>query len=296
MSNLCCTNQLNLEKLCVECAKMDCAKIQQIVSDNICSQLISAVNLNVQNEVANNLCVPGTINAGQISANMIGGNSICVQSGTINTLCVDNLSVGNFVPYTNYRATINYSADTIYTLGTNLSFDNIVDDPNNNISLTPFTTYTAPAAGYYMLTYKVNITNLISTNGPILGTPVASAEVYVNGVLVRESFNPFLTFLNSQKLILSSLITLQMGDVVSMQYNVLAGNGAAVIGTVDIQGAGIEDGNSLFKIIFMSGLTSGTGVACTQCPTVTIPCSPVMTPCQPLVTPGGANPCDSCMC
>lgn len=301
MANLCCSNELDLEKLCVECAKMNCAKIQQVISDNVCSQTIWAKNLNVENESANNLCVSGIFQANQISAGMIGGNSICVKEGTINTLCVDNLSVGSsFSAFSKYRATINFSAPFIYTLGTDLNFDNIVDDPNNNISFVPFTSYTAPVAGYYQLTYIVNMTNLVSTGDPILGTPVANAEIYVNGLLVRESFSPFLSFLNAQKVIVSSLITLQMGDVVSMKYNVLSGNGTAAVGTVDIAGNGAENGNSLFKIIFLSGLVEGggggTGEACAICPTVSISCSPVITPCQPLVTPGGPNPCDSCVC
>lgn len=295
MSNLCCSNELNLEKLCVECAKMNCAKIQQIISDNICSQVVYAKNLNVENEVANNLCVPGTINAGQVSADMIGGNNICVRQGTINNLCVDNLSIGCFMPYIKYRATVNYSADVSYVLGSDVNFDNIVDDPNNNISLSPYTYYTAPVAGYYDFSYKINVHNLVSSSGPILGTPVASAEVYVNGVLVRETFAPFLTFLNEQKVVLSSLITLQAGDVVSLKYNVLGANGVPIIGTVDVVGTGFEDGNSFFKIIFMSGL-SHTGIVCAECPMVQVPCSPVQTPCHPLVTPGESNPCDDCRC
>jgi hypothetical protein len=301
MASICCGNSLNLERLSAECAKMDCVKVQQVISDNICSQLISAVNLNVQNEVANNLCVPGSIQAGQLSANMIGANSICAVSGTINTLCVDNLSVGNMQPYTKFRATVNYSTDTVYTLGSPLNFNNIIDDPNNNISLTPNTSYTAPASGYYMFTFKVNITNLTSPAGPILGTPIANAEIFVNGVLVRESFSPFLTFLNSQRVIVSSLITLQAGDVLTMQYNILAGNGTPVVGTVNIVGTGVEDGNSFFKIIFLSATTpsgSGTGLACSVCPVVTIPCVPVVAPCQPLVpvVPGAPLPCASCTC
>lgn len=297
MASLCSSNCLSLDCLCVKCMKTDCGKIQQVISDNICAQSVWAKNLNVENEVANNLCVPGAIQAGSVSANMLGANSLCAKEGTINKLCVDDLTVSNLQPFTKFRATVNYSVDTTYTLGSFLNFNNIVDDPNNNVSLSPNTSYTAPSAGYYMMTFKVNVTNVQPTNGPILGTPVANAEIYVNAILVRESFSPFLSFLNDQRVILSSLITLQKGDVVTMKYDILGGNGVPVVGTVDIVGAGIEDGNSLFKIIFMSALSSSSsGGACIQCPVVTVPCSPVVTPCQPLVppVPGAPMPCDSC--
>jgi len=136
--------------------------------------------------------------------------------------------------------------------------------------------------------------NVVSSGGPILGVPVANPEVYVNGLLVRESYSPFITFFDTQKVILDSLITLQAGDQVTMKYNILGGSGAPVTGTVDIVGAGIEDGNSLFKIILISAL-QGSAPACTQCPIISIPCSPVVTPCTPLdfceMTP---SPCGSC--
>ncbi|HEY5268694.1 MAG TPA: hypothetical protein VII94_06280, partial [Candidatus Saccharimonadales bacterium] len=243
MANLCCSNELNLDKMCVDCAKMNCAKIQQVISDNICSQLVSA---------------------NQVSANMIGANSICVKAGTINTLCVDNLSIGNFSPYTKYRATVNFSGNTTYTLGANLPFNNIIDDPNNNVSISPFMSYTAPVAGYYELSYIINANNLISTGGAILGVPVANPEIFVNGALAREIFAPFLSFLGAQNVILSTLITLQAGDVVTLQYNVLGGSGIPAVGTIDMASTGAEGGNSLFKIIFMSAANSSSnnGAAC----------------------------------
>lgn len=275
--------------------KADCGKIQQVISDSICAQSIAVKSLSVENEVANNLCVPGSIQAGSVSANVLGANSLCAKIGTINTLCVDNLSVGNSLPYTKYRATVDYKTNVTYTLGSFINFNTILDDPNGNISLVPNTSYKAPVSGYYMMSFKINITNLTSSS-QILGSPVANPEVYVNGVLAREVFSPFLTFFNTQKVILDSLITLNVGDVVTMKYKILGDNGTPVVGTVDIVGTGIEDGNSFFKIILISGI-SGAPVVCTQCPTVTVPCQPVKTPCLPLVPlPGEQNPCDSCKC
>src|SRR6188768_2837773 len=127
MSNMCCRNELNLEKLCAKCAQIDCAKVKQVISDNVCSQVIWAKNLNVENEVANNLCVSGAIQANQVSANLLSSNSLCAREGTINDLCVDRLSVSNFSPFTKYRATINFDSNIVYTLGTDFNFNNIID-------------------------------------------------------------------------------------------------------------------------------------------------------------------------
>jgi hypothetical protein len=275
---------------------MDCAKIQQVVSDNVCSQLVSAKNLNAENAVLNNLCVPGLIQGSQVSADMLGANSLCAVAGTINKLCVDDLTVGSFLPYIKYRATVDYSVDQTYTLGAFLNFDSILDDPNNNVSLVPNTSYTAAVAGYYMMSLKVNSSNLQSGT-PILGNPIANPQIYVNGILVREIYAPFLSFFNAQKVILDSLITLQKNDVVTMKYNVLADNGTPVLGTVDIVGSGVEDGNSFFKIILLSAIAPASTIACTKCPVISVLCSAVTTPCQPLVpvVPGAPKPCDSCM-
>jgi hypothetical protein len=226
--------------------------MRKIVANDICSQSANIKNLYAENEVVNNLCA---------------------TTANITNACISNLTLGgNFIPQMKYRATVNYAADTTYTLGSFLNFANIVDDPNNNISLSP-TTYTAPISGYYMMTYKVNVTNVVSTNGPILGIPVANPEIYVNGLLVREAYSPFLSFFSDQKVIVDSLITLQQGDQLTMKYNILAGNGNQVAGTVDIIGAGIEDGNSLFKIILLSGISnSGQPPVCASCPIVQTPC------------------------
>lgn len=261
-----CHNELNLDVLCVKCLKAECGKIQQIM--------------------ANDICVAEKLQAAQLWADKGYFNSLCAKNANFENACISNLKANNFIPTTKYRATVNYSVNTMYTLGSFLNFDNIVDDPNTNVSLIPNTSYTAPVSGYYTMSFKVNIDQLVSSNGPILGIPVANPEIYVNGLLVREAFSPFLSFFNTQKVLVDSLITLQAGDVVTMKYNVLAGSGAQVLGTVNIIGQGIEDGNSLFKIILLSALNAGQNPTCPPCPEVVIPCRPI--------TPPPANPCDGC--
>ena len=278
-----CKNELNLDKLCVECFRTHKIKAKKIITNDLCAQHIDVKDLSAENEIANDICVSGTLQASHLMADSGIMNKLCVTNANITNACIANLTSISQIPCTTYRATVNYSADTTYILGAFLNFDNIVDDPSASVSLAP-TTYTAPKTGYYMLTYKVNITNVVSTNGPVLGIPVANPEIYVNGLLVREAYSPFLAFFSTQKVMIDSLITLQMGDQVTMKYNILGGNGIAVTGTVDIVGAGNEDGNSLFKIIFLTSLCSvpsGDQPECPPCPEVFIDCDPVKTPCLP---------------
>ena len=274
-----CERNLKVHKLCAHCVE----------TEELHARCIKAGSM-----IADNECVSGSLEAQSLSAGSINSNTLCSQSGTINSLCVDNLSVNNLaannsLPYSKYRATTNFSSDQVYNLGSPLSFNNIVDDPNNSVILSPNTSYTAPISGYYMVTFKINITNLVSPSGPILGVPVADPQILVNGVLVREAFQPFLTFFNAQSFILSSLITLQAGDVVTLVYNVLGANGAPIVGTVGIVGSGIEDGNSLFKIILLSALASNLPPPspCVVCPPVVVDCSGgcAPMPCPPCPAP-----------
>lgn len=271
-----CEKNLKVHQLCAKCIQTDELCAECITVGELCAGCIKAHSIKAENE-----CVSGILKAKSLLAEDVSANSLCSREGTINTLCVDNLSVNNLAAnnllnFTPYRATVNYSADTLYTLGSFLNFDNIVDDPNGNVSLSPNTTYTAPVSGYYMMTYKVNIDSLLEANGlPILGIPVANPSIYVNGLGVREAFSPFLSFFNTQKVIVDSLITLQAGDKVTMKYDVLAdSSGSPVQGTVNIVGAGIEDGNSLFKIILLTALVNNSPVPpqCKVCPLIAVDC------------------------
>lgn len=256
----CCEKNLKVNKLCAKCVKAECIKAKDIRSDSA--------------------CVSEDLQASSGHFDQLSSNNLCARSGVINNLCVDNLRVGNYIPCVSSRATANFAAaSTPYTLGADMVFDAILDDPSNDLSLVPFTTYTVPVDGYYLMTFKLNIANL-ATTPPVLGVPVANPELWVNGSLVREVFSPFLTFLNAQKVIMDSLITLQAGDVVSLKYNILGGSGLPVVGTIDILGGGLEDGNSLFKIILLSGLCGGGDQPfCDQCPIVNINCED--DPCAP---------------
>lgn len=296
----CCKNELNLDKLCVRKIKAHkicvddinigdtlCAKIS---SPEICAELIMAkkadinssciTDLNVMNECVQDLT------ATNISTSTLLANEVCFP-GTVRT--------ANLLNCGKYRATVVSSGNTTYTLGDLFGFDTIIDDPNGNVTISP-TTYTVPVSGYYVFTFKVNISNFVSTTGPIFGSPIGNPEIYVNGLLVRESFTPFLTFLNQQNVILTSLISLKTGDQVTMRYKLQVLDQILglinVTGTGDIVGDGTEGGNSLFKIHMLS-------VDCEDLPCApSIPCQPC-TPqqCQPcIIDDGNSGASGSCSC
>ncbi len=109
-----CGNELSLCKVCVKKACIECLQTCSQVSNKFCAQEVNAGQLNVLNETANNICVSGELSAGQLSANNLNANTLCAQSGTINTLCVNNLTAGNLVPFTKYRSTVNYRRFAFY--------------------------------------------------------------------------------------------------------------------------------------------------------------------------------------
>ena len=283
---MCCKNELNLEKLCVECLKAENIKGKSIVTDDICAQSAEIKVLSVENEIANNICVSGTVNANKIAALETNTNKLCAQNASLQNACISNLSVGNINFCMQWKAAVGLSADQLYNLGTPINWDTIVNDPNGNVSLAPFS-YTVPATGYYSITFDVNHHGL-SGSAVISGTPVGQLTILKNGNLIRNSYAPFLTFSTSQNSALSTLALLNVGDVVTMYYNVFVMDSVLglipYVGTVLLEGNGEFDGKSGFAIHYLSSLecTPGQGgQACDPCPPVSLSCTPVVTPCKP---------------
>lgn len=285
----CCKNELNLDKLCAKKAIIHKLCVDDLnLKNELCAETLSGGSLCVNQAMAqkgdfDSICVSNLNSSNNCFQNVTATN-MGVSNLVANDLCVPGqLKAANFLNCGKYRASVAFSVPQTYTLGNNLAFDSILDDPNSNISFSP-TTYTVPVSGYYVLTLKVNVSNLQSSSGPILGSPVANPEVYLNGNLSREIFLPWLTFNNESKVLLTSLISLLAGDKVTMKYKVKALDAASglidVIGTVDIFGNGLEDGNSVFKISLLNVdcLPSEMCQPSVQCQ----PCSPMRcTPCIP---------------
>jgi len=276
-----CRDELNLCKLCVKKAWIKWLHAEYISTESLCLSSLLAKQLQAEDAIMNNLCLSVGLKAKKVEAQSLNTNSLCAQSGTINTLCVNDLSVVNLNAnlFVKYKAFVYFSANSNYVLGNNVDFDVILDDPNNNVSLAPFA-YTAPVAGYYAVTLQVDQINLV-TSDPLLGVPTAHLKIYVNNVLVRDATVPFLTFSNQQKSNIGSLLILNAGDKVQAQYSVdqLSNSGLApVSGSVTIEGG---PNATLFGIHFLSGLiNNGPSVSCSPCPAVQTPCSSVIVDCD----------------
>lgn len=232
--------------------------------------------------------------------------STCANNLNANNACINTLNAGSFLQCGRYRATMTFATNQTYTLGSLINWDTILDDPNNNVSLSPNTTYTAPVSGYYTLLLQLDQQDIQGALA-ILGVPVANLQLLVNGVLFRQTYIPFLTFSNSQKATVSGLISLKAGDVVTSAFNVLVMQDsvglADYVGTVNIIGTGSEENGSVFKIHLLSqdcpnftpcpACTGATGCSSGGCPSRTTPCTSVqVAPC----TPVGPNPCPSMSC
>lgn len=283
-----CKNELNLDKLCVDCIKAGCERVHKLVADNICTQALEVKTLSVENETANNICVPGKIQATEVWADKSYSNSSCAKNATLDNACITNLTVGSLNNCVKWRAASTFNTNTVYTLGSAINWNVILDDPNGNIALSPFT-YTVPQTGYYIVTFHMDH-NSLSGAANVNGIPIGNQIVLVNGNDLRSQYTSFLGFSDVQKTSLTSLCLLNAGDVITMKYQVLVFDTTGLVpyvGTVTIESNGMFPGQSGFGIHYLSSLNCEP-ITCQPCSTVTIPCTPVTTPCQPV----GGDDCD----
>lgn len=333
-----CRNQLDLDKLC--CKKIKAHKIrvkelcaEEIGSDKICANSVISKDMSTDTLCANKLQLNGEFCAQSLSSPMLcaqqvsatqadlnsaciakmGADNACIQNLialnaevtnlTANQLCVPGpLSVANLLNCGKYRASATYSMLTSYSLGADIDFDVILDDPNGNMLAGP-SRYTAPVSGYYSVMLNINEQNLIPSSGfgPVLGVPAANTQLYVNGILYRETYTSFLAFFAQQKAVLSGILLLNAGDVVTMRYNILALNSASglvsIPGTIDSQGDGTSANSSIFQIHMLSvncpDLPCAPSGQCSPCsPMQCVPCQPSTMPCATCIP---CEPCKPCM-
>ncbi len=203
-------------------------------------------------------------------------NDLCADTATIKNLCVTNLNAVNVkgALANNYRAYIDFTSDLTYTLGTDINFNNIIDDPSSGISFSPSTHYTAPVSGYYLSNVFIDFSKL-SGSVVIAGIPVAALSVWVNGILRESSFVPFLSFSLSQQGSLTNTLLLTAGDQVTTKLDVLILDPATglqpYVGTVLVKGGGLTTpAASNFSIVLLTPMTGTTPITCQDCPMVTI--------------------------
>lgn len=270
----CCKNVLELDKLCADCARVCWLKVKKEWADQI---------------VANDVCSQKVV-AKQLSGENVNANTLCAKSASIDSLCVNNLTAVNQVACNTYRAAATFMANNLYTLGTAINWDKVLDDPSGDVTLSPFKyTVEVGEGGYYLFNLHLNVSDL-SGSSIINGIPVGVQELLVNGVQFVDKWTPFLGFNNGQSCQFSGLVLLNDGDVVTMDYKVLVLDASSglmpYVGTVNIMANGSMSGQSFFDIIQLSTMCKGGETP--QCPV----CPPVEVPCVPVVPPSDCDDCD----
>lgn len=293
--DMCFKNDLNLCKLCCSKAKVTCLSSEDIKSKKLCSESIKANHLMVEQEVANTICVSDTLTASKVKALSINSNDLCAQSGVINNLCVNNLTAGSINYCEKYRAVTTFNSNLTYTLGSPINWNSIIDDPNGNVALAPFS-YTIPVSGYYIVSVAFNTFNL-QGSATLGGIPIGVLTVLSNGNLLRQASQVYLTFSSKSSELLSALIYINAGDVITSKYEIFYMDPVAglipYVGTVDVVASGPIPFTSGFSIHYLSSSNCSSPIICQPCPVVEVPCTPVTVNCyhrSSLVD----DPCDSC--
>lgn len=257
-----CCNSLSIKDLCAKKIKAKQGLFRELCAQTIKAKDICTENLGVIKDVAiTNLC-----------ANQFSASTLCVTgTARLNEVCGI------------YRASVGFAADTPYSLGTPVDFDDVYDDPNGNVTTAPFT-YTVPVSGYYVASVQVDIADLMGTD-PILGVPVSNLILNVNGTDRRRSFIPFLTFNPSQQSDLSFILVLEAGDVVTIRYEVLVVD--VVTGLTNYTGTSLirsGDNRTIFQIHYLS--SSCNPAHCQPCSLLPVPCNneciPLPNSCAPV--------------
>ena len=266
-----CTS-LKVDRLCVTKEKVGCICAERLVAKEACITNLSATHLSAESETVNQLCA--------VNAN-------------INNLCVQNLTATNTVNCVSWRAAVTLSSNTTYNLGGDIQWNVILDDPNSNIVLSPFS-YTVPVTGYYDLSFYVSSDTLMGSN-VIAGVPIGLLTIKVNGNILRQFQSAYLSFSGLQNANLGSLVLLNMGDIVTMKYDVLTMDPSLglvpYVGTVSMKGNGSFPGESGFSIHYLSSLkcTPNTGAACVTCVPVGVACD-----CDSMCMTPTADSCKTC--
>jgi hypothetical protein len=173
---------------------------------------------------------------------------------TLDDLVTATLQTDNYITRLRAMAS-NHTNDTDYVLGTDINFDTIVDDDNNNLTQHP-TTYRAPKSGYYTVTVSVNTTNVdISIPGHPDSPLAEHVDVFVNGTYraqLYKEFNKIRKLQWTKRTLLSSLIHINKDDLVTFRYfavheNPGQGEDEDVPGTATLIGSSLD--NATWMII-----------------------------------------------
>ncbi len=193
------------EEIDTEKLKASLSQLELILSSTIFVNFIDSEKACFENLIADSIST-GTLHAASLDI-----SNLVLESITTLTLHNDNY-------ITNLRAMVSNRADYPgYTLGTDIDFDTIIDDKNFNLIPHP-TAYIAPRSGYYDVTVSVKTTDV----NIIPESPLSEhVDIFVNGTAqaqMYKEFNSARTMPTIKTVLLSSLIHLNQGDLVTFRY------------------------------------------------------------------------------
>lgn len=279
-----CIEQLASELICTNSLKANVIDAPRIVNNALSTHSVKTDNLCATNIDTVNLCVDNLNLDNALCANSITAQNLCAQASAIDnlwtrTVISNNVCVsGNVEHCTAFKAIVNVSNLTTYTLGTKLSFDTIIDDPNNDIINSNPTQYLVPRTGYYIVSLETGLNDVVSLLNPVAGIPVVSLEVFANNTRVLRGSEVFLSFAPQQDSVLTGIINLNAGDILTATLNLLALDST---GAVKVAGTVVLDANSSWTIHYLSS----------SCPDGVQPCQPSAAQCTPCSTTVTCPPC-----
>jgi hypothetical protein len=297
-----CKNELNLDKVCIRCNQTCWQHSMQIWTEdlstnNLCVQNSMSSNETTQALTANTVCAQ-SVNAISGGAQNWTADNLCSMNANINTLCVTNLNAPNFKPCNTFRAYTGFNVPFVYTLGTTINFNSILDDPNGIVTTSPTTEFTIPVSGYWSLSAFINGYNLLGS-GIISGTPVASLSIQVNGVSRKSIYTPFLAFNPAFTDAIAANMFLNAGDVITAVLNILIQSSSSgltpYVGTITLQGGNLSttvDPTTMDIYLLSTLCSASTSPACVTCVPTAVPCSPVSNTCAVVVGPT-CQPCSN---
>jgi hypothetical protein len=239
-------------------------KIKNICAKNINTKLLESSRIKNAEDIFTDSIVTKNIAAKFIATDRLGVNNDVYFNSNLGV--AHNLSVGGFLHATEvcqvYRAVADLSSDIMYGLGNVLPFNHKVDDPNNNVSLPPFS-YTVPASGYYYVNVEVDQKNLVVSQFTF-GNPTAHIDLLVNNDVFYTSNFAYITSIDEQRNVITALFCFNAGDVVQARYRISTTNPStgvvSLAGTVTLEG-GAQ--NSHFTIHYLSSTGAPGTTPCT---------------------------------
>lgn len=293
VENLC--SDLNVHTICAKVINSECERTRQLTAQKACIEDLQVQNLCVKENVGlENICT-SDLQAKDISANSATVNQLCAVLACTQDLWADAVVTqtacvtSQLYQCSSLSGEVFLNADTVYTLGDKVPFNQKFTDPGNNFQLLP-TNFIAPVSGFYIVTAQIAQHGLMGSN-IVLGTPVAALQIEVNNIKRREVLLPYLAFNNAQTSLTTSIIFLSAGDSMHIEYRIFVLD--AVSGLINYPGTVVLEGSSniasgvrsFFAVHYLSTLCSEL-----QCPSCPLECEPHNQPCKPCE----ATSCQTC--